>query len=139
MAAGLELGDVRIAVRIVDELVMGQMLQAIVLGRGIEREHAEPIRDEIVPQPVFEERMVGRLMGEGGKLVLARADEHDRDHRHRHVPPRAPAFGRLNMVKPERQADDRGKIAIDADKVVNVREVIRLAKLLELFLDVRVL
>ena len=44
MAAGLQLRDIGIAVRIVDELMMGDVLQAIVLRRAEEGEHAEPDR-----------------------------------------------------------------------------------------------
>ena len=86
VAAGLQLGNIRIVSRVIDELVMGEMLQAIVLRRPEKRKHAAPIGHEIVAEAVLEERVVGGLMGEAGELMLTRADQDDREKRDGNVP-----------------------------------------------------
>ena len=75
MAAGLQLRNVRIAVGIVDELVMGQVLQAIMLRGAEQREHAEEIGNQIVEEPIAKQNMVGGFMSQARKLMLACPDQ----------------------------------------------------------------
>ena len=77
VAAGLQLRDIGIAVGVVDELVMGDVLQAIVLRRAEQREHAEPVGDEIVESRLLKQNVVRRLVSQPGELMLPGADEHD--------------------------------------------------------------
>ena len=75
MAARLQLRNVRVAVRIVDELMVREVLQAIQLRRTEHRKHREDVGREIVQQPVFKQNMVYTLMREATQLMLPDSDE----------------------------------------------------------------
>ena len=48
MAVGLELGKVGVTLRVIDELVVGEVLEPIVVDACEEREHAEQVGGEVI-------------------------------------------------------------------------------------------
>jgi len=56
-----------IAIGIVDELMMGDVLQSVMLRGAVEREHAQPIRRQVVEQPIPQENMVRRFVRQARK------------------------------------------------------------------------
>ena len=74
MAARLQLRHVGVAVGVVDELVMGVVLQAVVIERAEQREHRQPVAGQVVESAVAEEDVVAGLVGERRQPVLARPD-----------------------------------------------------------------
>ena len=138
VAARLELRDVGIVGRVVDELVMGQVLEPIVMRRAVDREHAQIIGDEVVREPVLEEDVMRRLMRQPRELMLAGADEDDGHDRNRDVPGPGKAPAGPHLAEGDGETDDDGEVEPGADQPVEVRDVVGLADLLELFLDARV-
>lgn len=135
MAAGLQLRDIGIAVRIVDELMMRDVLQTIVLRGAEKRKHAEPIGNEIVPPAILQQNVMRRFVGEARELMLPGADQDDGDNGDRDVPPERPI---VDGVEPERGANDEREIEVGTCEVEQVGNVIGLPKRLQLLLDARI-
>ena len=64
MAARLQLRDVWIALRIVDELMMGEMLQPIMMRAAVNGKHAAEVGGEIVEPAIAEQDVMGAFVGE---------------------------------------------------------------------------
>ena len=77
VAAGLAAATRRDRGGVVDELVVGQVLQAIMLRAAVQREHAQQIRRQVVEAAVAEQDVMHRLVGQTAQLVLSRADQED--------------------------------------------------------------
>ncbi len=139
VAAGLQLRDVRVALRVVDELVVGQVLQAVVVRAAEQGQHAEEVRGKVVEVAVAEEDVVNSLMGQAAQLVLAGPHEHDGHDRHGNVPGERQPRRRPPQVEGHRPADDRGEEQVRSSQVIQVRPVVRSPQLLQPFLQLRVL
>ena len=87
MTAGFQLRDVRIAIRSVDELVMGQMLQAVMVNAAEQWKHREQVGSEVIQFSMAKKSVMNAVVGKSAQLVLTRADENDGGQRNRHVPP----------------------------------------------------
>ncbi len=133
--AGLQLRHVRIALGIVDELMMRDVLQAVMLRRAEQRKHAEPIGHKIVPQAIAQQDVMRCLVSEPGKLMLPRANEEDREHSDRHVQPPGPVVA---GVECKGAADDQRKVEVGAREIKEIGDVVGMAKLLQLLLDARI-
>ena len=60
--ARLQLRHVRIALRIVDELMVRQVLQPIMVRAGKQREQAEPVGSQLVQRAIAEEDVMHALV-----------------------------------------------------------------------------
>ena len=65
MAIDHDLGNVGISLEIIDELVVGQVVQPIVVRRAQHRKHAEPIGGQFIEPAISEQRVMRRLVSEG--------------------------------------------------------------------------
>src|SRR6188768_221290 len=99
--AFMQLSPIRIAQRIVDELVVRQMVQAILERRRIDRKTAEPVRYGFVQDLVLEQGEVRSLVNHTAKLMLRRADGRDAQHRHWNIPPPRETGGSNRAVAPD--------------------------------------
>ena len=132
MAARLQLRNVRIAVRIVDELMVREVLQAIQLRRAEHRKHRENVRCQIVQQSVFKQDMMHALVCKATQLVLPDSDENQRQQPHENRP-RPFDFTDPNRFKePDGWCDYRSQEQIRLDEVDPVRPVVGLPKLLQI-------
>ena len=96
MTALLQLRDVRIAHRIVHELMMGQVVQSVVKRRAEHRKRAQPLARQIVQVAILEQRVVHGLVGQVCQVMLQRTDEDDRHGEHWHVPSSESPAARVN-------------------------------------------
>ena len=101
----LQLRHVRVALGVVDELMVGQVLQAIVVRAAVKREHAEQVGGQVVEPAIAKQDVMNRLMGQAAQLVLAGPDQEDREQPDRHVPPKRPPHRRAVEVEPDGSAD----------------------------------
>ena len=127
----LQLRDVRVALGVVDELVMGQVLQAVVVRAAEQREHAQQVGREVVEPAVAEEDVMHPFMGQAAELVLAGPDKDDRQEADRHVPPEGPTCRRAVQVEPDGAADHQDEVEVSTAKVEKIRDVVALPQALQ--------
>ena len=135
----LQLRHVRVAVGVVDELVVGEVLQAVVVDAAEQREHAEQVGREVVQVAVAEQDVVRAFVRQPAELVLPRADEDDRRAARpaRSATTTAPSASRFskNQTAPPMTS---GEVQVRADEVPPVREVVRPPQVLQRGLELGV-
>src|SRR5262249_13785217 len=77
LAAGFHELETRIALGIIDELVMGQVLQAVVVRNAQNRKHAQPVGGQLVEQPIAKKEVMAGFVAQGDQPVLTDADHED--------------------------------------------------------------
>jgi hypothetical protein len=82
-----QLRDVGIAMGIVDELMMRQMMHAILVRRRIDRKGGQPIRRQLIETLVGKQKGMRPLVNRSAKLMLGRTDDEDGEEPFRRTPP----------------------------------------------------
>jgi len=77
--------QIRIAARIIGEMMMCHVKQPVEVHGRQQREHAEEVGYQVVQQAILHEAMVRRLVAQSRQPVLDAPDEADRHREHRYV------------------------------------------------------
>ena len=135
VARHLGLSKVGIAHRIVDELMMRQMMQTERVRRCVDWECREPIRNDLVLLPVGKEDVVRALVNASAKLMLEAADDDNGENRHRDGQPRTQSRRLRVMVRPERRHHRRNEDSVVGCEEFMVRVIVPLLEPLKLRSD----
>ncbi len=123
--AGPEVEDIRVAVAVIRELMMGEVEDAVKMRRGEDGVHAEEIADQVVRDPVPHQAEMARFMAEPGQAMLEAADHRDREGENRHVPaPRDPP-NRPIFREQDRPGDRDRQAEPVQGEIAEVRDVVR--------------
>ncbi len=124
MAARFHLGDIRVALAVIDELMVGQVLDAIVMGVAQDWEHAKPVRNQLVEPAIAKQHVMAGLVAEGREAMLAGSDEHDSNGSQRDTPHPAQVQGDPVMVKGQCQTNGQAQKQVFASQVIPIRDII---------------
>ncbi len=124
MPALLQLGDVRIALRVVHELVVRQMMKPELIRRRVDREGRQPIRGQLVEHPVLEEQKVRALVDSAAELMLGRAQNQRREGVDAQRPAPAEALIRDPLIGLDRKGNGDGDDGVNLGQVDPVRHVV---------------
>src|SRR5262245_35729954 len=103
------------------------MLQAEKVSDTVNREHAKPIGNNFVKQPVLEQKMMERIMGQASQSVLRRTHPKDRRQRNRYIPPESNPAPSLILEKPAGGADARCEKQVDGPEVKEISVIVGFA------------
>ena len=129
VAAIVELRAIGIAHRVVDELVMRQVMQTELERRGVDRKCGEPIGNKLVQLFVVEQDEVRAFVDDAAELMLRCSDDDDCNKSRRNVPPPPETRRGDEAIAPDRTGDRDDDHQINAPDVDEIREVIALFQL----------
>ena len=125
VAAVVELRAIGIAHRVVDELVMREVMQTELERRGVDRKCGEPIRNKLVELFIVEQDEVRAFVDDAAELMLRCSDDDDRDEGRRNVPPPAETRRGDEAIAPDRTGDRDDDHQINAPDVDEIRDSYR--------------
>ena len=133
VVAFAQLADIGIALGIVDELVVRQVMQAEVVGCRQNGKRRQPVGRQLVELAVGEQHVVGAFVDGAAELMLRGADDGDGDKRRGHRPPPGEFAGARRLDHPNGACQRRCNDEVDARQVLPVGEVVARFKRLHLF------
>ncbi len=122
--AFVQLADVGIALRVVDELVVREVMQPEVIGRRQDGKGREPIGRQLVELAVGEQHVVRAFVDGAAELMLRSADDDDGDERRRNRPPPRDLAGARRLDHPHRPGNRRRDDEVDARQMLPVGEIV---------------
>ena len=118
--------------------MVGQVLDAVIVGDAPDREHAEPIRGQLIEHPIGEQCVMTAFVAELHQAVLPNAHQPERRQRHGDIPrpSQSPAFSAL--IEDDRQSKSHCQQQIFSGNKKPIGHIVWVPQRIDVALDIRI-